>query len=377
VPPLFTVLLPITRPPFMLPFAIESVLAQSVLEFELFIICDGAPPETVACARDYACRDTRVEVFPFPKGQRNGEAHRHTVLGGAAGRYVAQIADDDLWFPNHLSELEILLSKADFGNLLHVFVHPDGRVTILPSDIGLPELRQRMLTEEFNLFGPSVAGYRLDAYRRLPEGWSPAPTEVWSDLYMWRKFFRMEGLVFATRAAVTALVFAAPHRVELTLEQRRDENRAYLERVRDSERGSEIVQAAWLSLLHRDLQSERQVFALAAARDSLAIELAGTTRLVAAKEEEINRALQSNGELATELAGTTRLVAAKEEEVNRALQSNGELAAELARRTTMVTAKENEINRILQSRSWRLTAPLRKSLALVRSYRERRMRPRR
>ena len=97
------------------------------------------------------------------------------MLGRAAGRYVAQIGDDDLWFPNHLSELEILLSNADFGNLLHVFVHPDGSVAILPSDIGLPELRQRMLAEKFNLFGPSVAGYRLEAYRRLPEGWSPAP----------------------------------------------------------------------------------------------------------------------------------------------------------------------------------------------------------
>ena len=126
MPPLFTVLLPITRPPFMLPFAIESVLAQSVLEFELFIICDGAPPDTVACARDFARRDTRVKVFPFPKGQRHGEAHRHTVLEGAAGRYVAQIADDDLWFPDHLAELEILLSKSDFGNLLHVFLQPDG-----------------------------------------------------------------------------------------------------------------------------------------------------------------------------------------------------------------------------------------------------------
>ena len=41
----------------MLPFAIESVLAQSVHEFELLIICDGAPPETIACARDYAGRD--------------------------------------------------------------------------------------------------------------------------------------------------------------------------------------------------------------------------------------------------------------------------------------------------------------------------------
>lgn len=246
---LFTILLPIIRPPVMLPFAIESVLAQSISDFELFVVCDGAPPETIACGRDYARRDSRVEVFPFPKGQRHGETHRHTVLARAAGRYVAQIADDDLWFPNHLAELERLLSKADFGNLLHVFLHPDGRVEILPGDIGLPETRQRMLTEKFNLFGPTVAGYRLEAYRSLPEGWAPAPADVWSDLHMWRKFFRMENFVFATRAEVTAVVFATPERLNATLEQRQDENRAFLARIRDPGRRNEIVQAAWHSLL--------------------------------------------------------------------------------------------------------------------------------
>jgi glycosyltransferase involved in cell wall biosynthesis len=310
--PLFTILLPIIRPPLMLPFAIESVLAQSVPEFELFVICDGAPAETVACARDYARRDARVKVFPFPKGQRHGEAHRHTVLGGAAGRYVAQIADDDLWFPDHLAELEILLSKADFGNLLHVFLHPNGHVEILPGDIGLPETRQRMLTEKFNLFGPTVVGYRLEAYRGLPEGWAPAPAHVWSDLHMWRKFLRMESFVFATRAEVTAVVIATPHRLDATLEQRQDENRAYLERIRDPGRRDEIVQAAWHSLLDRDLQSERKLIALAATRD--------------------------------------------------------ELTAELARMTTLVAAREDEIKRILQSRSWRLTAPLRRSIAIVRRF---------
>jgi glycosyltransferase involved in cell wall biosynthesis len=342
VPTLFTILLPITRPPVMLPLAIESVLAQSVIEFELFIICDGAPAETVACARDFARRDTRVKVFPFPKGQRHGEAHRHTVLEGAAGHYVAQIADDDLWFPDHLAELEILLSKSDFGNLLHVFLHPDGRVEILPSDIGLPETRQRMLTEKFNLFGPTVAGYRLEAYRRLPEGWAPAPNDVWSDLHMWRKFLRMESFVFATRATVTGLVFATPQRIDVTLEQRKDENRIYFERIRDPHGRNEIVQTAWHSLLNRELESERQVLELGAARDNLVAALARTTELVAAKDEEINRTHQSNGEL----------------------------VAALARATELVAAKDEEINRILHSRSWRrLTAPMRKSFAIARRLR--------
>ena len=63
--PLFAILLPIIRPPVFLPMAIDSVLAQSVADFELLVICDGAPPETVACAEDYARRDPRVKVLLF------------------------------------------------------------------------------------------------------------------------------------------------------------------------------------------------------------------------------------------------------------------------------------------------------------------------
>jgi succinoglycan biosynthesis protein ExoW len=307
VSPLFTILLPIVRPPVLLPFAIESVLAQSVPAFELCVVCDGAPAETAACAQDYARRDARIKVLSFPKGERNGEAHRHTALAGAAGRYVAHIADDDLWFPDHLAELEILLAKADFGNLLHVYLHPGGQAEILPGDIGLPAMRERMRVEKFNLFGPTVAGYRLAAYRALPEGWSPAPADVWNDLHMWRKFLRMENFAFATRAAVTALVFATPQRRDVGLEQRQIENRSYLERIRDPERRREIVEAAWHSLLDRALQGERQMLVLGAARDAL--------------------------------------------------------ADELARMIALMVERENEINRMRGSLSWRLTAPLRKSLA--------------
>jgi glycosyltransferase involved in cell wall biosynthesis len=276
-PPLFTILLPVVRPPFLLPLAIESVLAQSVGEFELLVICDGAPWETVACAEEYALRDRRIRVFPLPKALRNGESHRHDILAGATGRYVAQIADDDLWFPDHLSELAILLAKADFGNLLQVHVQPDGRIEILPGDIGFPGTRRRMLMEPFNLFGPSVAGYRLEAYRRLPKGWAPAPSGTWSDLHMWRKFLEVESFTFATRAAVTAAVFPASVRPHLTLEQRRDENRDYLERIRDPARRNEITEAAWHSLLDRIGHTERQLAAVEVDRDPLAAKLARKT----------------------------------------------------------------------------------------------------
>src|ERR1700681_384806 len=149
----WTVLLPVIRPPCFLPNAIERVLAQTVSQFELIVICDGAPQETVQCAQEFARRDPRIKVCAFPKGARVGEAHLHTVLTQAAGDFVAYLEDDDLWFPNHLEELGKVLVIADFGNTIHVTGHPDERVDALPCDLGNKEFRQRFVDDLFNRFG--------------------------------------------------------------------------------------------------------------------------------------------------------------------------------------------------------------------------------
>jgi hypothetical protein len=102
-----------------LPCAVESVLAQTVKEFDPFIGCDGAPVETIDRAQEHARRDPRIKVLTLSKGERIGEAYLHNALMTASARCVAHIGDDDLWFPTHLEELEKLLQKADFGHLMH------------------------------------------------------------------------------------------------------------------------------------------------------------------------------------------------------------------------------------------------------------------
>jgi glycosyltransferase involved in cell wall biosynthesis len=189
--PVFTVLLPVHRPPAMLPFAIESVLAQERQDFELFVICDGAPRATADVARGYAARDPRIRVFEHPKGERYGEAYRHQALQHARGAYVCQLGDDDLWLPNHLGEMGNLLEEVDFGNLPHVEVTPDGRLVLFPGDLADPATRLMMQSRPFNFFGPTASGYRLQAYRTLTVGWSPAPTELATDLFMWRSSWRV------------------------------------------------------------------------------------------------------------------------------------------------------------------------------------------
>ena len=239
----------------MLPFAINSVLAQERRDFELFIICDGTPPETVACAEEFAAGDSRIRVFSHPKGQGNGDIYRDQALQQARGLYVCQIGDDDLWFPNHLSEVALLLRDVDFGNLSHVEVLVDGQVKLAPGDASDPFIRRRMTEKPFNFMGPTVWGYRLSAYRSVPLGWSPAPRGIPSDLNMIRKFFAQAGLRFGTRVGVTTVKCAASQRRDWSLERRAAEVKEWAARVADPAGRDAIVQ---MGLGHMN----RQTYAL-------------------------------------------------------------------------------------------------------------------
>ena len=241
----FTVLLPVLRPPLMLPYAIQSVLAQSDPDFELCVICDGAPDATVEIARTFAKADPRVHVFAFPKGARHGELHRAAVLEGATSDYVAQIGDDDLWLPDHLSILARLLAKADFVSVPGFTVQPDGCLQAgIFGDLRQAYYRRKMLNRLWNFFGPTEAAYRLDAYRRLPVGWSPAPEDLWTDLHMWRKFLRDPGIRFSSGTDMSTLKFATPDWVGKTLEERGEANRALWDGLQDASKTRTLRKSA-------------------------------------------------------------------------------------------------------------------------------------
>lgn len=245
---LFSILLPVHRSSDLLPFAIESVQAQDLKDFVLYVICDGAPQETAERAHEYARIDSRIKVLMYPKGERHGEAYRHEVLKKADSTYVCQIADDDIWFPNHLTEMESMLENVDFGHVLQVYIVPPASIGVRASNLADETQRRQMCETKFNTFGPTECGYRMSAYRSLTEGWSPAPHDVWTDLHMWRKFFAMPGLTFETRYTVTSLHFPSPPRKDMSLQQRASENEFWFNNVRIPKERERIVQLAFQAL---------------------------------------------------------------------------------------------------------------------------------
>ncbi len=241
--PTFLILLPIHRPPDLLEFAIESVLNQSRQDFELHIVCDGAPASTLRVAAAWAHSDNRIFVHFHPKGEGHGEHYRDLAIRENPGRFVCQIADDDLWFPNHLAEIERLLEKVQFGHTIQIQVESDGKMWPIAGDLSDPQTVSKMLAEHFNIFGPTAAGYRRDTYLDLEEGWTPAEVGVWSDLHMWRKFLRRQDISSATRFSLTNLHIAAPFHAHLSIEERAGLNAELWHDVSDPARLDSITQA--------------------------------------------------------------------------------------------------------------------------------------
>jgi glycosyltransferase involved in cell wall biosynthesis len=352
--PQFTILLPITRPPIFLPHGIETVLAQTVAEFELFVICDGAPRETVVCAESFARRDPRVKVRAFAKDPLHGESLRDLVLREASGRFVAYLEDDDLWFPDHLEELGKTLESADFGHTIHVTVSPLGSVEALPSDLRIAEFRQLFLDDLFNRFGLTVCGHRMDAYRKLSEGWAPTPFGIWPDLHMWRKFFSVQEFRFDTRMKITAVTLPNWIRQNMTPEELTAESRSWLLRVSDPEKRATIVEAAWRSTVDKEIKQELDFQKTRAELRAAEFELAYLREAHLA--EQHGHSIQTLIDTQSELARISTAYAVIQ----------GTLAhwtkrweAERIKMDLDMETLQRQHDCLVQSRSWRLTRPFR------------------
>jgi hypothetical protein len=226
-----SVLIPTHEHAATLPFAVASVQAQKCEEIEILIIGDGANDAIRSTVRRLQEDDARIRYFDFPKSPRTGEPYRDSVLRQARGRIVCYQSDDDLWLPGHLVNLEQALADADIAGAMHTNVGPNGDVRgyfFDPTDqaFGEPYLRF-----EHNGLGPwasdgiglSFVAHRLDAYLRLPEGWTTTPPGLPTDQFMWMKFLRQDWCRWKILPWPIALHFSAPERSGWTDARRAEE----------------------------------------------------------------------------------------------------------------------------------------------------------
>ena len=91
--PLVSIIMPVYNAEEYLASSIESILAQSVKDFELLLINDGSTDNSPAICREYALKDSRVRLFSKPNG--GVSSARNMGLDEARGEWVMFVDSDD------------------------------------------------------------------------------------------------------------------------------------------------------------------------------------------------------------------------------------------------------------------------------------------
>lgn len=141
--PRFSILMPTHSRVDVIGMAIQSVLDQTVEDFELLVVGDGCAPGTAGVVE--AFHDTRIRFFDLPKAPSFGYANRNIALREARGDLIGFAADDDLLFPDHFEVLaDGLKNGAAIAYSQALWISTDG--------IAAPFLTNLELADEFRFF---------------------------------------------------------------------------------------------------------------------------------------------------------------------------------------------------------------------------------
>ncbi len=143
---------------------IESVLRQTLTDFELVLVDDASTDGTVEIARSF--EDDRIRIIENPN-QLGAEGNWNAALHHSRGEYVKVLSHDDVIYERCLERQAAVLDSDP--ELVWVAVRRDiidGESRILVRDRGLGELSGRMETPEVfhtlirsgtNIFGEGAA----------------------------------------------------------------------------------------------------------------------------------------------------------------------------------------------------------------------------
>jgi glycosyltransferase involved in cell wall biosynthesis len=86
---------------------IESVQAQTYVDWEMLIINDGSTDTSAEIVETFSADDDRIKLFSQPNG--GSAAARNNGIRRAEGQYIALLDADDVWEPFFLeSQLELM-----------------------------------------------------------------------------------------------------------------------------------------------------------------------------------------------------------------------------------------------------------------------------
>lgn len=129
--PMFCVIMPLYNHEAFVDEAIESVVKQTLGDWELIVVDDGSKDGSGAIADGWAGRDSRIRVIH--QSNAGPAAARNRGMAQASGEWIALLDSDDMWFPQTLAHYAACIGNHPEARLVYGYRHRlrDGKVTEL------------------------------------------------------------------------------------------------------------------------------------------------------------------------------------------------------------------------------------------------------
>jgi GT2 family glycosyltransferase len=115
--PKYSIILPCYNHARYVGAAIESILAQTLGNWELLIVDDGSTDDSADVIQDFARREDRIK---FRRQQNAGQSvARNAAIALAAGPWIAFIDSDDLWLPQALELFDQYIAAHPHARFIH------------------------------------------------------------------------------------------------------------------------------------------------------------------------------------------------------------------------------------------------------------------
>jgi glycosyltransferase involved in cell wall biosynthesis len=188
--PRVSVVLPTHNRADVLPFAIRSALAQTWSDFELLIVGDGCTDQTAAVVQSFD--DPRIRWFDLPKAPGVGYANRNVALRAARGEIIAYLAHDDLWLPDHLSQLVsgLLENEAEMAYSLPLFVSMRGCLEPMVFNLNDPQVWDAWQARRLSYLTLACVVHRRASLERY--GYWNETLRAAGDWELWQRIARRE-----------------------------------------------------------------------------------------------------------------------------------------------------------------------------------------
>ena len=118
--------------------AVDSVLAQTYVDWELLIIDDASTDESVVIAEEYCAKESRVRLLHTGRSTGKPATPRNVGIETAAGRFIAFLDCDDQWAPAKLEHQLPLFQQENCAAVFSFYKKMDAEGNVRPGVVTAP-----------------------------------------------------------------------------------------------------------------------------------------------------------------------------------------------------------------------------------------------